>query len=110
MTWARTPDEEVILRRSLQQLAAAGLRVVVADGGSSSRFTDFVQRVPTFTMATPEGPGLVAQVQASLCAAARFGTPFIVYTEPDKEDFFKDRLLDFVGRATESGDRGVTLA
>ena len=110
ITLARWPDEEVTLRRSLQRLARAGLRVAVADGGKSDAFRDFIGGLPGFSVMVPGEPGLIGQVKASINLAAGFGTPFILYTEPDKELFFADGLVEFIRGAPCASDIGVVLA
>ena len=47
ITWVRSGDEERLLRRSLELLAAIGVRVAVADAGTSAAFTAFLRRFPT---------------------------------------------------------------
>jgi hypothetical protein len=54
--------------------------------------------------------GLVAQVKASVCLAATHGTPFILYTEPDKELFFKRGISELVRQAVGQPEAGVILA
>jgi len=110
ISWARTADEEALLRRSLPALASLGMRVVVGDAGTSESFTDFLRAIPGVTVVVPAERGLVAQVQASLARAGTLETPFILYTEPDKESFFRDRLARFVDRAPADPDVGVVLA
>lgn len=110
MTWARSAHEELTLRRSLQRLAHTGLRVSVADVGNNPGFADFLGALPAFTVMVPDGAGLVAQVKASIEMAARFGTPYILYTEPDKESFFSGALTDFIERAGDEWHVSVVLA
>jgi hypothetical protein len=110
MTWARSPAEETALRHSLEKLAATGLPVAVADTGISAPFTDFLRTLPRFTIVIPQQRGLVAQVQAALALAATFESPFILYTEPDKERFFEQQLAAYIDRAPERDDTGVVLA
>ena len=110
MTWPRSRDEQLLLRRALQSLSEAGLPVAVADRGTSPAFSGAIRQLPGFRVTIPSESGLVAQVKASIALAATFGTPFILYVEPDKESFFKDRLRDFLHRASDRGDVGVVLA
>src|SRR5215208_7224778 len=95
ITWARTPLEDERLRRSLEQLAEVHIPVAVADAGTDPRFTDFLSQLPGFQVTVPSERGLVAQVTASVDLAAGFGTPFILYTEPDKSHFFERDLRAF---------------
>ncbi len=73
-------------------------------------FTDFVASLPGVTVTVPAGRGLIAQVKASFDTAAAFDTPFILYTEPDKESFFGAPLAEFVARAETTANMGVVLA
>src|SRR4051812_7579019 len=108
ITWARTEAEETLLSRSLQQLAALGLPVVVADRPARPAFRRRLSTLPNLRVVSPEGDGLVLQVRSALAAAADSGKPFILYTEPDKEDFFARGVHDFLARVP--ADCGVALA
>jgi hypothetical protein len=110
VTLARDAGEEVLLRRSLERLAQLGAAVFVADGGSGAAFRAFLDGLGTFTVVDPEGRGLVAQARASLGAAAASGARVILYTEPDKEQFFAGGLADFVERAPDDPHVGVAVA
>ena len=113
ITWARTPAEEEQLRRSLERLAEAALPVAVADAGTNLRFTEFLSHLPGFHVTVPPARGLVAQVAASMGAAAAFSRPCILYTEPDKGLFFERGLNEFLERAAglrPARDVGVVLA
>ena len=113
ITSARTPAEDDRLRRSLARLAQAQLPVAVADAGTNRDFAGFLTRLANFQVRTPLARGLVAQVIASMDLAARFDTPHILYTEPDKELFFERGLGDFVRGAmahAEGPEVGVVLA
>lgn len=109
ITWVRSRGEERLIRRSLRRLAGAGLPVAVADRRSSPQFARFLRGL-RHVRATDADGGLLAQVQAALRAAAQLGTPFILYTEPDKERFFAKGLTDFVRRAPDASATGVVLA
>ena len=109
MTWPRSAGEEVLLGRALQSLSEAGMPVAVADRGTSPAFSDAIRQLPGFRVTMTFEPGLVAQVKASIALAATFATPFILYVEPDKELFFKDRLRAFLQRASDHADVGVVL-
>jgi hypothetical protein len=110
ITWARSPAEEWLLARSLRTLSEAGFPVAVADRSTDTAFADALTALPGFTVARPAGEGLVAQVQTSIALAETFGRAFTLYLEPDKELFFRDRLLHFVSRAPASPDVGIVLA
>jgi len=110
ITWARSPDEEVTLRRSLQRLSEIGLPIAVADRGNSAPLTDFIGGLPGFDVTVPGERGLAAQVKASVTLATSRGTPFILYTEPDKEFFFGTALSGFIRQAPSDPHTGVVLA
>jgi hypothetical protein len=109
VTWARDPAEAALIAGALELLAGAGAPVIVADRTGSPAFTARLARVGV-RLVTPAGPGLVAQVQAAAAAAASLGTRFLLYTEPDKQAFFRDSLPGFLARAPRGDDVGVVLA
>lgn len=110
MAWARDPGEEQVLRAALAALERTGLPVTLADKGDNPAFTQFARALRgASVIASPVG-ALVPQVQASLRAAARAGTRFVLYTEPDKELFFAARLAPFCERAPRDARVGVVLA
>jgi hypothetical protein len=109
MTRVRSRTEARLITGSLRVLAAHGLPIVVADRGSPDTFLATVQRIDGVTLVRPQGIGLVGQIVASLKAAARTGRPFILYTEPDKHDFFAGELSTFIRRAV-GRPRGIVLA
>ena len=109
ITWVRSAAEGKALARSLARLADAGLPIAVADRGTASDFPKSLRKLGVrLTVASDQG--LVPQVQASVELAATFGTPFILYVEPDKEDFFTSRLGAFIERMPNDDDLGVVLA
>jgi hypothetical protein len=110
ITLARTDDEMRVLRAALERLASTNLRVAVADGGSPPAFVEFVRHLPLFQLRPPAGSGLVAQVKASLHAASEAGSAWVLYTEPDKEQFFDGKLAEFISRASEDDSVGVVVA
>jgi hypothetical protein len=110
MTLSRTAGEERVLRDALQRLAAVGLNVAVADGGSPASFVDFLATEPRFTVVRPAARGLLAQVKAALETAAAWRTPYILYTEPDKAEFFSNHLMSFVRDSVSDGETAVAIA
>jgi hypothetical protein len=110
LTWVRSDQEERVLRKALEALSRQRLPVAVADRGSSLEFTTFLRGLPGFTVIANVDGGLVAQVCAGMNAAARFGRPHILYTEPDKEDFFRTRLSTFLCSAPDASRNGVVIA
>ena len=110
ITLVRSPDEEGVLHDSLSALAAIDVPITVADGGSPEPFVRAIADLPTVTVVHAEGRGLVGQVRASLARAARRGTPWLLYTEPDKREFFARHLVDFLHRSAVNPDSGIVLA
>lgn len=110
VTWARDPAEEGLLRRSLVSLAEYGVPCTVADARSPAPFVEFVGELPHMRIAPVDRPGLVPQVKAALRGAADRGTPFILYTEPDKLPFFERSLASFVERVPADAALGTALA
>src|SRR5215218_1948118 len=76
MTLARTASEERVLESSLTALAGFGRPVCVTDGGSSDHFVAFLRTLPNVIVVSPEAPGLISQVRASLRTAAALGAGF----------------------------------
>ncbi|HEX8190339.1 MAG TPA: hypothetical protein VF586_18425, partial [Pyrinomonadaceae bacterium] len=111
MTWARDEAEGRLLRESLTLLAELNIPTFVTDGGSGRPLLDFLHAVPHFRVSEAGAPGVWTQARSSIEAAAD-GTAagFILYTEPDKGDFFRDSLREFIAEAPSGGDVGVVLA
>ena len=110
MTWVRTADEERRLARALEVLASYGHPVVVADRGTSASFTRTLEDRAGVTRVEVTAPGLVAQVKAAVARARQLDTQWLLYVEPDKEQFFRERLGRFLERAWRHEDAGIVLA
>jgi hypothetical protein len=110
ITWARDAEEERTLRRALAALTRAALPVVVADKGNSPAFTSFLRGLPDVVLSPPAEATLVGQVRASLRAALAVERPFVLYTEPDKEQFFERGLQEFLASAPRFEEVGIVLA
>ncbi len=110
ITWARTAAEEALLGTSLEALAELGLPVAVANRGGSAAFHSRLRSLPGIQVCTPTERGLVPQVQASMATAATFGRRFVLYTEPDKHFFFRERLRGFLEASPDDDGLGVTIA
>jgi len=113
MTWARAPEEAEQLFNAVEQLSHHAVPVVIADGGSTvSGFTDRLRRLPGVSLVLPRlGPGrLVGQIQAALEGAENLGAEHILYTEPDKHEFFSRSLDDFLVTLQAHPDAGMVLA
>ena len=110
ITWARTDDEDRLLRASLTALSELGRPIMVADGGSTPDFLAFLRGLPNIVVVECDHPGLVGQVRSSLGAALATDAAFIVYTEPDKRSFFEHSLRPFLDGAPDDERLGVVIA
>jgi hypothetical protein len=110
MTLARDARERELLRAASRELADAGIPIYVTDGGSGADFLDELRRLPNVTLCEATADGLWPQARRSLQAARNSGARFVLYTEPDKKDFFGERLETFIADAVDDRDTGVVLA
>jgi hypothetical protein len=112
MTWAHNPQEADLLAASIESLTHSDLPVVVADGGSIEGFTDRLRACHHVSTVIPRlGPGrLVGQIEATLAAAASQHPEYVLYTEPDKQWFFTERLTGFLAAAEPHAGAGILLA
>lgn len=111
MTWARDAAEERLLRESLPLLSNLGVPVFVNDGGSGAGLLEFIRGLANFRLTEACAPGVWRQARASIEAAAEVSSvKFVLYTEPDKRDFFREGLRGFVAAAEACEDVGVVLA
>jgi hypothetical protein len=111
ITLARGPEEERGLLDSIQKLAATGLPLVIADGGSRKQFVRKLKALAN-DVVMPEKKGLVLQVKAAFFAALRQfpDKRAILYTEPDKYPFFEGGIFELIRGAGESKRFGVAVA
>ncbi len=110
ITWARDEDEEKLLRQSLRQLAKLELTVFITDGGSNTGFLEFLKSFSNFNLLETKAKGVWAQVKNSLSEAHRSGSPFILYTEPDKQNFFEKGLPRMVDEVMVNERSGIITA
>lgn len=110
MTLARTASEVATLGRSLQSLAALNVPVIVTDGGSTEDFVDFLRGFAHFRVFENAAAGVVEQTRHSLRAAAKLETKFILYTEPDKKEFFELHARDFITQINQGESPAVVIA
>ena len=90
--------------RSMTLLSSLAIPLYVADGGSPPEFQKWLERLPN--VALHRVKGLVPQVRWSLAAAAG-QAEWVLYTEPDKAEFFENGLQSLL-RAAE-GDAHARL-
>jgi hypothetical protein len=110
ITWARDSHEEKLLRKSLIRLAELNIQVFVTDGGSNGDFLNFLENFSNFHILSTDGRGVWAQVKNSLAGAYSSGSDFILYTEPDKYDFFDHSLPKMIDDATVFQQSGIITA
>lgn len=110
MTLARNDRDERLLLDALQRLTLDRWRVVVCDGGSRPAFVNAVAALTGFTVVAARTPGLVGQIQASIAAARALDFAAVLYSEPDKFEFFDEHLVSFVADAPDDPDVGIVLA
>ena len=110
ITWARDEDEEKLLRQSLQKLANLQVPVFITDGGSDISFLHFLKGFSNFNLIDTRARGLWTQVKSSLSEAYRSGSPFILYSEPDKHDFFNEGLPGMLNDVTLNEGSGIVTA
>lgn len=108
ISWARNKEEEQFLRTSLDALAALQVPVFITDGGSSTAFIGFLQSIPHFTVFAAKG--LWPQAKKSIAEAGKKGATVILYTEPDKLQFFQQHLPQMLAEKKVAEDTGVVLA
>jgi len=94
MTLARSEQEQDRLQRSLNALSALNLPIFLTDGGSTPVFQEWLAKAPQIRCCEP-CRGLVSQVRRSVTVAAA-QADFVLYTEPDKLEFFLNELPAFL--------------
>lgn len=108
ITLARNKEEEQCLRTSLEALVALKVPVFITDGGSSTAFRDFLQSFLHFSVFAAKG--LWPQAKKSITEAGKAGAKTILYTEPDKLQFFQQHLPRMLAEKVLAEDTGVVLA
>ena len=109
MTWARDTAEEAFLARSLEALVSLGYPVIAAALTNTRSFSTILTRLG-IRVAAPSAPNLVARVQAAVAATDACPARYILYTEPDKEPFFRTALPQFLDHPPWQKDVGIVLA
>ena len=102
MTRASKGDYE-LHREALRELAAHALPTVVTDGGSGEEFLAYLNSFPHFVVQKAAQAGAFLQIKSSFDAARSLATPYVLYTEPDKQFFFEQRLSAFIEQAPDQG-------
>ena len=100
MTRAERDEDARLLTQSLLILKGRGLPVFVSDRGAVELSVEGID-------IAREGDSLVQQVQASMGRAIDAGFETLIYTEPDKQEFFQSGLTRFLERSAADA---VTVA
>jgi len=95
MTAARSDWEADILGAAIEQLSQLGMPIFAADAGSIAAFTDRVRRVSQLEF-WEEGTTLVRQIKACFRRVLRTDHRVVLYTEPDKTEFFESGARFFL--------------
>jgi hypothetical protein len=96
MTWARDEAEARMLQAALRTLGSQALTVVATDGGSSEGFLERLNGISGLVLRRSSAPGLVRQVKSSIAAALDAGAEAVLYTEPDKDWFFRHGVIRLI--------------
>jgi len=110
ITWARSSSERAHLTRSLQSLAEHGLSLSIADRSEPSLQLHELSALANCTVVPAPGATLVAQVRTAFEADNRSRSRYVLYSEPDKELFFRHHLASFVAAAPDEDDVGIVVA
>ncbi len=111
-TLSRSPKESVLLGTSVGVLARHKLPIFAADGGSHD---DLIVKLQTVVAGLhrfhrDQKPTLVQQIKSAMALTMKTNPAAILYTEPDKKDFFEAGLAEFVNFARKHPDAGVVMA
>src|SRR4051794_23136083 len=109
MTAGRSEHEAAVLAGSIDQLACHGLPIFAADAGSIAAFTDRVRDVSGLELCR-EGSTLVQQIKASFRRALKADHRVVLYTEPDKKEFFAAGVRSFLAEAGKCQVEAVCIA
>ncbi|GAB3181839.1 hypothetical protein [Telluribacter humicola] len=109
LTWVRDAQEEQLMREAMQHLAELDVPVYITDGGSGKEFIEYLSGFPKFSVFKANEAGVWPQVRQSLQAMDE-SVRFVLYTEPDKAEFFRSSLKEFILEAPDSDQVGVVLA
>ena len=109
MTAGRSEQEAALLATSVEQLARLGLPVFAADAGSIAAFTDRARPVSRLEL-WREGTTLVQQIKACFHRVLKNGHRVVLYTEPDKKDFFEGGVTVFLEETARCRGYAVCIA
>lgn len=95
MTAAWSEQDAAGLVSALEPLSHIGLPIFSADAGSIAAFTDCTRQLHQLEL-WQEGTTLVQQIKACFRRVLKTDHRVILYTEPDKEGFFKSGVMSFL--------------
>jgi hypothetical protein len=109
ITWARNEGEVSLLQSSLTQLSEFNVPIFVTDAGSTMNFTEFLLDCKNINLHPDTVKGVWPQANASLTAAYEHGSDLILYTEPDKLEFFSTHLRSLISTIEITKRTGIVL-
>ncbi len=109
MTLARNAEESDLLIKGIEALSVFDMPVYVTDGGSTEEFTAKISSFKNIHVLPPK-TGLWSQIHQSLQTAFTSGVESILYTEPDKLDFFQKHLSGWLQKTTQYDPKGILMA
>lgn len=102
MTRALNDADAEIGVAALTELNGLGLPIFASDANSIPPFREALDRLPNFRR-QEDAAGLIPQIKTALHGAAAAGHRRVLYTEPDKRDFFAGAAREFVAEADRRG-------
>lgn len=108
MTLARNETESILMQSSLSALCEHGFPDYLVDAGSVPSLIKFLSGHPHIHLYPESLRGPWIQAKAAIAFAVSEGAEGIIYTEPDKKDFFEYHLKGLV--AANYNDREIILA
>ena len=99
----------MLLLEALEVLGSFGLPVFATDGGSSGDFVASARTLRGIHFCDGVARGLWPQTRASLHAALASGAQYVLYTEPDKVQFFRTNLAAVLNEAELDERTGVLV-
>jgi len=94
--WARDPQEEIVIKKSMELLTSQGIDVIAADGGSAPEFLMHLSSFANLSLEKFNSPGIFTQTLWSLKTASEYKPEYILYTESDKNSFFEQHLDELI--------------